>query len=134
MDIAQSYSMTVAALGALAVLMYCQVLIVDVLGLRARHVPGSQVPADHNDPLFRAGRTVANTNESIAVFILGVLFCVLSGASASATGYAAWGFVLARLLYAFCYYLNAQLLRSVMFGLSLLAIAVLLVIGFSAAL
>ena len=131
MDIAQSYALTVTALGALAVLMFCQVLIADVLGLRAKHLPGSPVAADHDNSLFRAVRAVANTNESIAVFILAVLFCMLSGAAASTTGYAAWAFVIARFLYAVCYYMNIQLLRSVMFGVSLLAVAVLLVVGFS---
>jgi len=132
MELAQTYSMTVSAMGALAVLMFCQLLIADVLGIRAKHLPGSQIPADHENPLFRAGRAVANINESIAIFLLAVLFCVLSSASANGTGYAAWAFVIARLLYAVCYYLNLQLLRSVMFGLSLLAIAALLAIGFAA--
>jgi uncharacterized MAPEG superfamily protein len=112
--------------------MFCQLLIADVIGIRSKHVPGSQVPSDHGNTLFRASRTVANTNESIAVFILAVLFCVLSGASASATGYAAWTFVIARFLYAVCYYANWQVPRSVMFGVSVLAIAALIILGFSA--
>lgn len=131
MELAQTYSTTIAALGTLAVLMFCQLLVADVIGLRSKHVPGSQVPSDHNNPLFRASRAVANTNESIAIFILAVLFCMLSGASANATGYSAWAFVIARLLYAACYYSNWQLPRSAMFGISLLALAALLIAGFS---
>lgn len=131
MEIAQTYSMTIAALGALAVLMLGQLLVADVIGIRSKHVPGSQVPSDHENPLFRASRVVANTNESVAIFMLAVLFCMLSGASASATGYSAWAFVIARLLYAACYYLNWQLSRSVIFGMSLLALLALLVGGYS---
>jgi uncharacterized MAPEG superfamily protein len=111
--------------------MFFQLLVADLIGLRTKHVPGSQVPSDHSNPLFRASRTVANTNESIAIFILAVLFCMLSGASASATGYSAWAFVIARLLYAACYYLNWQLPRSAMFGVSLVALVALLITGFS---
>lgn len=131
MELAQTYSATIAALGTLAVLMFCQLLVADVLGLRAKHVPGSQVPSDHSNPLFRASRAVANTNESIAIFILAVVFCMLSGASVSATGYSAWAFVIARLLYTACYYLNWQSPRSVMFGISLVALVALLITGFS---
>ncbi|QFU75155.1 MAPEG family protein [Halioglobus maricola] len=132
MDLAHTYSMAISALGALAILMFCQLLVADVVGLRSRHIPGSAVPADHENPLFRASRTVANTNESIAIFILAILFCMLCGAPASATAYAAWAFVVARCLYAVCYYLNLQILRSVMFGISLLALTALLVLGGSA--
>lgn len=73
MDLTQTYSMTIAALGSVAVLMLCQLLIADVVGLRTKHVPGSQVPTDHDNLLFRASRVVANTNESIAIFILAVI-------------------------------------------------------------
>lgn len=132
MDLAQTYSTTVAALGSLAALMFLQLLIADVIGLRSKHVPGSQVPSDHGNLLFRASRAVANTNESVVIFVLAVLFCMLAGASASATGYAAWAFVVLRLLYAVCYYLNWQLTRSGVFVLSLLAILTLLILGFSA--
>lgn len=131
MDLTQTYSITISALGSVAVLMLLQLLVADVIGLRAKHVPGSQVPTDHDNPLFRASRAVANTNESIAIFILAVVFCILSGAPASATGYSAWAFAGARLLYAACYYLNWQLARSAMFGLSLMALGALLVSGFS---
>ena len=129
MDIAQTYAMTISAAGTLAVLMLCQLLIADVVGLRTGHVPGSLAETDHDNPLFRVTRTVANTNESIAIFVLAILFCVLSGAPAAATAYAAWAFVIARALYAICYYANLRLLRSCMFGISLIALIALLVIG-----
>ena len=132
MDLAQTYTTTITALGTLAVLMFCQLLLTDIIGIRNKHVPGSQIPSDHGNLLFRASRTVANTNESIAIFIVAVLFCMLSGASPSATAYSAWAFVISRFSYSICYYSNWQLLRSVMFGISLVTIAALLIIGFSA--
>lgn len=130
MELVQSYSITIVALGSLAALMLCQLLVADVVGIRLKHVPGSQVPSDHENPLFRASRVVANTNESVAIFVLAVFFCILSEAAANTTGYAAWAFVMARFLYAVCYYSNWQLARSVVFALSLVSLAALLANGF----
>ena len=129
MEIASDYALAMGATGAMAILLLIQLIIADVVGIRARHVPGSPVPADHSDALFRVTRTVANANESIAIFILAIVFCVFSGASPLYTGYAAVAFVLARALYAVCYYFNVQLLRSVMFGISLVALAVMIGVG-----
>ena len=131
MEIAQTYSMTILALGVLAIAMFVQLLVADVIGLRSGHVPGSLAPADHDNLLFRATRTVANANESIAIFVLAIFFCMLSGAPAGPTAYAAWAFVIARVLYAICYYANLKVLRSSVFSISLLAIAALLIIGCS---
>ncbi len=132
MELIQEYSHTVSALGGMALLLLVQLLIADIIGIRRRHTPGSPVAADHSNLLFRASRAVANTNESIAVFILAVLFCILSQASPAYTAYAAWGFVLSRAIYAVLYYGNLQTPRSVLFGVSILFIVALLILGFSA--
>ncbi|MEZ5570180.1 MAG: MAPEG family protein [Halioglobus sp.] len=132
MDISQTYSLTVLALGAMTLLMLVQLLVSDVIGIRAKHLPGSPVVADHANLLFRATRTVANTNESIAVFIVAVLFCMMSGASPQATGYAAWAFVACRLIYALFYYANLQTLRSVIFAGAIISLVALLASGFLA--
>ena len=124
MDVALAYAGSVLALGAMALLMLVQLLVADVIGIRAKHVPGTPVLADHQSLLFRTTRTVANTNESIAVFILAILFCILSGASPAYTAYAAWAFVLSRALYAVFYYCNLQTLR--------LSLVAMLILGFSA--
>jgi uncharacterized MAPEG superfamily protein len=129
MDIAQTYEHTIYAIGALSLLLLCQVLVADIVGIRSKHVPGSAVHADHSDLLFRASRTVANTNESIAIFVLATAFCILSKASPGYTAYAAWGFVLVRSMYAVFYYSNLQLLRSVAFAASLISLASLLAAG-----
>ncbi len=125
-----SYENTVLAIGALGLLLLIQVLVADVVGLRAGHLPGKAVAADHGNLLFRATRTVGNTNESIAVFILLVLFCLLGGADPTNTGYLAWGFVAARAAYAMSYYANFKVARSVCFGLSLVMLLGLLIVGF----
>lgn len=130
MNIAETYQATVIALGALAVLMFIQVLILDLVGIRARHKPGYPISADHGSFLFRASRVVQNSNESIAVFLLAVLFCILSGGDVFYAACGAWTYVLSRLLYAVFYYLNIQLARSIVFGVSLVAIAALIIAGF----
>jgi uncharacterized MAPEG superfamily protein len=126
------YEGTIVALGAMALLMFLQLVFADIVGIKSRHTPGGSVQVDHENILFRSTRTVANTNESIAIFVLASFFCIMSNASPTLTAYAAWGFVVARLAYAMCYYSNIQLWRSVFFGVSLLCLLVLVVIGFSA--
>ena len=129
MDIVQNYEMTIYAIGGLALLLLFQLLVADVVGILSKHTPGSTIGGGHSNLLFRVSRTVANTNESIAIFILATLFCILSGASPTYTAYAAWGFVLSRALYAVCYYSNLQTLRSATFAISLLCLLGLLLTG-----
>lgn len=131
MEITTVYESSILALGAMALLMFLQLVFADLVGIKFKHLPGGSVPADHESLLFRSTRTVANTNESVAIFVLAILFCILSNASASFTAYASWGFVAARLAYAVFYYSNLKLWRSVTFGISLLCLLVLLVIGLS---
>jgi uncharacterized MAPEG superfamily protein len=131
MELTHIYESTIMAMGAMAVLMFIQLVFADVVGIRAKHTPGDAVRVDHENLLFRATRTVANTNESIAIFVLASSFCILSNASPSMTAYASWGFVAARSIYAVFYYSNLQVLRSVIFGISVLCLLALVMIGFS---
>lgn len=126
----QAYEFTLYAVGALALLLLFQLLVADVVGIVSKHTPGSAINGGHDDVLFRVSRTVANSNESIAIFVLSVMFFIFMGASSTYTAYGAWGFVASRVLYAVFYYSNLQLLRSVVFGISLLCSASLLAIGF----
>ena len=125
----ENYEVAILALGALAFLLVVQIIVADVVGFRSKHIPGEGIAANHSSLLFRASRTVANTNESIAAFIVLVLFCIFSGASAAYTGYLSWGYVLARSIYAICYYLNQQILRSVCFGISIFMLVGMLLVG-----
>lgn len=127
----QTYAQSIAAFGCMAALMLIQLLVADVMGILRKHVPGTPVDASHADALFRASRTVANTNESIAVFICALLFCMLSDASPQWTAYCAWAYTISRALYAVFYYTNIQALRSTVFGVSLLSLVAMLVVGLS---
>jgi uncharacterized membrane protein YecN with MAPEG domain len=81
MNFFEQFQQLALPVGVIALLMHMQVLVLDVLGLRAKHLPGTPVEANHGSPIFRASRTVANTNETIAVFILALMFCVLAQAT-----------------------------------------------------
>ncbi len=129
MDVIHAYAFAISAFGAMAALMLIQVLASDVVGIVRKHPPGGSVEPDHSNPLFRASRTVANTNESIAVYVCALLYCTLASAHPIYTGYLAWAFVIARALYAACYYANLKIMRSVCFGLSLLVLAAMLIVG-----
>ena len=124
------YGTSIYAVGAVAALALIQLLVADVIGITRKHVPGTSVQGDHSSLLFRVTRTVANTNESIAIFVCALLFCILSSASPTYTAYAAWTYVCARTLYAFCYYANLQTARSICFGVVALSLFALILIGY----
>ncbi len=124
-----SYGMTVHALGAMAALMLVQLAVLDLTAVRSGKVPGADVPANHEDFLFRASRALGNTNESIAVFVLLVLYGVLSGAAPGALGAAAWCYVAARVGHSLCYWLRLAIPRSICFAAAMLSLVALLVIA-----
>lgn len=130
-ELLADYQSTIYALGALSTLMLVQLLVADVAGLKAGHIPGAAITGGHERFLFRAARTVANINESIAIFLLAVLFCLFMGASPEATSGFCWLYLGARVAYVFCYYFNIKILRSISFIVSLIGIAGLLFIGFT---
>lgn len=131
MEILPEYQNSVLALGAVAILMLVQLIAADVVGIKNKHIPGAAIPSDHKILLFRASRTVANTNESIGVFIAAFVFAVWSEASPAWVAYSAWGFFTARAIYAVFYYANLQTLRSVSFAFVMLSLLSLVASGFS---
>lgn len=126
------YAPTVWAMGMSGALLLIQLLVVDLAGIKARHRPGTPVEADHGEFLFRATRAHANTNESIAAFTLLALFCVLSAASPGWLNALSWVYVAARVAHMVCYYAGFQLPRSVAFGVGLVALFGMLVVGVAA--
>ncbi|NJO12894.1 MAG: MAPEG family protein [Gammaproteobacteria bacterium] len=117
---------------AIAALFLVQLLVLDLTGIRAKHVPGTPIPADHNSFLFRATRAHANTNESIAAFILLTVIAVFASASSAWTNVSAWVYVAGRLGHMLCYYADLRAARSVAFAVSLLALLSLLLAALTA--
>lgn len=124
----EAYHPTVWAMGTVAGLFLIQILIVDFSSIRAKHPPGTPVPVDHNNFLFRATRAHANTNESIAAFALLALAGILSTAPAAWLNGLAWTYVLGRTAHMLCYYANLGLARSSAFALALVALLGMLLV------
>lgn len=126
------YQTTLAALVAAGGLMLVQLLVADVAGILARHKPGTPIPADSARFHFRASRAHANTNESVAVFIVLVMAGIFAAANPYWLGLLAWSYVACRAGHMLAYYANYPLARSTVFGLSLVALLGLLVVCISA--
>jgi uncharacterized MAPEG superfamily protein len=109
-----------------------QAIMVDIAGIRSHHTPGMPVTTGHDDFFFRATRAQANTNETLAVFALLSLAAVVLGASPWWTKFFVWIFVAARLGHMLAYYADLRTLRSASFGIGLVCLVALLVLGITA--
>jgi uncharacterized MAPEG superfamily protein len=123
------YRATVAAMGTMGGLLLLQIIVLDVAGIRAGHVPGTTVTGGHDDFFFRAVRAHANTNESLAAFILLALFGILRNASPGWLNLCATVYVAARVAHMLCYYADVKLMRSASFAVAFLALVGMLVVG-----
>ncbi len=126
------YATTVWMLGLMGILMLVQLVVADVAGIRVGHVPGSAVTGDHGHFFFRAARAHANTNESIAIFILAALFGIFHNASPWWLNGAAAVYVVARVAHMLCYWANVPLARSGSFVVAFIALIVMLAAGVGA--
>ena len=126
----EPYTAVILITGLVASLIVIQITIVDVLSLATKHTPGFPVPADHNNPLFRANRALANTNESIALFLLVVVFGIGAGADPKWLTIFAWVYFAGRVGHMICYYADFKLIRSTSFSVALVCLLGMLVVGF----
>lgn len=130
MEFIEAYKITVLVIGLLALIFLLQLLIMDIVGIKSGHIPGHPVPADHDNALFRSARALSNTNESVGIFILAVIFSILSSADPEWLNYGALVYFSGRVGHMVFYYSNLKLLRSISFGFSLLGLVGVLVAGF----
>lgn len=128
--ILESYGLTIMTVGAIGGLLLIQLLVVDFAGITGGHAPGTPVSVDHEKFLFRAVRAHANTNESVASFVLLVLFALLMSAPANWVNGSCVLYLVGRVGHMCCYYANIKILRSVFFGASLIGLLALLGAGF----
>lgn len=115
------YTSALAACVTLGGLIFIQVLVVDFAGIKAKHVPGMPVTDGHASFLFRAVRALANTNETLGLFLLLMFAALLLQASAAWVNGLAWSFTVARGLHMVCYYARWGSARGIAFGAGLLA-------------
>jgi len=108
---------------------FVQLLVADIVAIKSRHIPGYPIEPNHNDLHFRSTRALSNTNESVAIFILLVCFSILSSANANLLNISAIVYLVGRVGHMLCYYSNLKLLRSISFGVSLLGLAAIFIVG-----
>ena len=129
MEFIEPYNITVLVMGLAGLTFFLQLTVVDVMGLKTRHTPGHPIPADHSNFLFRASRTLSNTNESVAIFILFVCFSILSSANAQWLNISAVVYLVGRVAHMLFYYSNLKLCRSISFAVSLIGLMAMFVVG-----
>jgi len=66
----EPYKITILVIGLTGFIFLLQLLVADIIGIKAKHTPGHPVTANHDDLLFRVSRTFSNSNESAAILIL----------------------------------------------------------------
>jgi uncharacterized MAPEG superfamily protein len=118
----EPYYATLLAMLTTGGLLLVQILVVDVAGIRARHKPGMPVDPDPANFLFRATRAHANTNESVAAFILLSLAGLLLATAPAWLNSLAWAYVAGRAGHMLCYYADLRAARSTFFGVGLAAL------------
>ena len=129
MELFDPYKITLLVAGLTGLMMLIQILIADVAAIKEQHTPGYPVKPDHTSFLFRAARAHANTNESIAVFVLFLLFGVFSASSALYLNAFSSIYLVSRIAHMCFYYGNFKLARSISFPLSLIGLIGMFITG-----
>lgn len=129
MDFIEPYRTTVLVMGLTGLMLFIQLLVADVIGLKAGKTPGYSVDADHNSLIFRASRAFSNTNESVSIFILFACFALFSSANPDWLNTSALIYLSGRIAHSAFYYTNIQLCRSIAFGISLIGLVGMFVAG-----
>ncbi|GEM_PF-566744 len=122
----QPYSITLVVLTTLAALMFIQVLVADVAMIRSKHLPGHPVKADHNNFLFRATRAQANTSETVLIYVICALLCMVLSVKPGYANAFSVVYIVGRLGHMLCYYFDFRAFRSLSFAVSMLGIASML--------
>ena len=126
------YQWSILILGLTGALSLLQLLIFDLMAIKRKHPPGHPIESSHNNLLFRLSRAHANTNETMGVLILLFLFAALSAADPIWVNRLMIGYFACRVAHMICYYLAWPTLRGLVFGLSLLSLIGLFIMGLMA--
>jgi len=129
MEFIESYKITVLVAGLTGLVLFLQLILLDIVGIKVKHTPGHPIAADHNSFLFRASRALSNTNESVAIFILFACFSVLSSANPQWLNASASLYLAGRIAHMLFYYLNLGVCRSISFAVSLMGLLAMFVVG-----
>ncbi len=99
-------------LGLSGMLIFIQLLVADITGIKQKHTPGTVITAGHDSFLFRSNRAFANSNESVGILVLFALFAMLSSASPVWVNSLSLVYLFGRIAHMMFYYANYQLMRS----------------------
>ena len=132
MEFLTPYKNIVLIWGVIGLMSFIQLIIADLCSIKSKQTPGYPIEADHNSLLFRAVRAHANTNESIAIFILFSLFGILSAANPEWLNNFAITYLIGRILHMVFYYANIPLARSAVFVMILVALFGMFAVGAAA--
>lgn len=122
MNFTDLYSPTILAMVVAGLLLLLQLFVADLTAIKAGHKPGHPIPADSGSFLFRSARAHANTNESIAAFVLFAITGILAGANPYWLNLLSLAYVGCRAAYMAAYYIGLSLIRSIVFGVSMLVL------------
>ncbi len=129
MEFIEPYNITILVMGLAGLTFLLQLIIVDLVGIKTKHTTGHPITADHDNFLFRASRTISNSNESVSIFILLVAFSILSSANPQWLNISAIVYLVGRITHMLFYYFNLKLCRSISFAVSLLGLSAMFVAG-----
>mgnify|MGYP000294822474 CR=1 FL=1 len=129
MELFEPYKITFLVAGLAGLMLFIQIIIADVAAIKAHHTPGYPIKPDHANFLFRAARAHENTNESIAIFALFILFGVFSASDALYLNTFSLIYLVSRVAHMCFYYGNFKLARSISFALSLIGLIGMFITG-----
>lgn len=128
-DIFTQYHSSILICAMVATLFLVQLIVADIALFLKKHQAGHPLEPNHSHFVFRAVRAHANTNESIGIYILLLLFCIMSQSAAHWLTMTSGLYCVSRLAHMCFYYCNIHLARSISFGCSLLGLLGMLVTG-----
>jgi uncharacterized MAPEG superfamily protein len=122
MNFTALYGPTILGMALAGFLLLLQLIVADVAAIRAGNKPGHPIPADSSAFIFRSARAHANTNESIAAFMLFAVAGMLASASPYWLNILSLAYLGCRAGHMAAYYAGLNLVRSIFFGVSLLVL------------
>ncbi|WP_305857687.1 MAPEG family protein [Balneatrix alpica] len=129
MELLAQYQISILVVGLTGLMFFVQLLVADVASIKKGHIPGTIIEQSHDNFLFRSSRVFANSNETVGIFILFLMFAFLSSSDSSWVNISSAVYFIGRLGHMFFYYANLKALRSVAFGVSLLGLVSIFISG-----
>ncbi len=129
MELVSHYETSILVLGLSGMLFFIQLLVADITGIKQKHPPGTAIQAGHDSFLFRSNRAFANSNETVGILILFVLFSIFSSANPTWVNGLSLIYFVGRIAHMIFYYADFKLMRSVSFAISTIGLIGIFISG-----